>query len=86
MELYAKGDTYIMETVTSGEWHRVKKLELTKNLWRPFEADGTEHVLGVRPDFSQMRGFVIELGGPGNPSRPGAGTGVLELRGFRLCD
>lgn len=83
---YAKGDTYLMETVSSDEWRRVKKLEFTKNHWRAFEADGAEHEPGGRPDFTSLRGLVVEVGGAANPARPSAGEGVLLLRGFRLCD
>lgn len=83
---HARGDSYELQTMNSTNWTAMKKVELAGKTWTPFEADGTPHSAGLKPDFSAILAVVVEVGGEINPSRPSAGSGVVHLKGFRLCD
>jgi hypothetical protein len=58
-------------------------LDLRGN-WELFESDGNYHYASDKPRFNVISAVVIEVGTPGG-TRPGAGTGELEVSAMRLC-
>lgn len=87
---YGAGMSYFLTSVRSTEWKPIPKIQLGsdsgKLTWVPFLADGTRHVRGGRPDFSEILGMIIEVGCDGHPGRPDAGHGRVDIKGFCLCD
>ena len=81
---FAKGDTYQMESLDSHSPKTVR-LDLAAPTWVLFGADGNWRYAGNEPDFSLVSAVVIEFGGPAK-QRPGPGSGVVEVTGFKLAD
>ena len=75
---------YRMVTVNPGEdWTTFEVLLTDPNRWSVFASDGNYLYHDAVPDFSQVLGVVIEVGSIGK-GRPGAGSGVVQLKDFHL--
>src|SRR5262245_5854102 len=77
---------YFCELIKSTEWHIVQIDLGDSTNWTRFDSDGNPEGPSV-PGFECICSVVLEVGGGSvNSSRPGAGTGVLEIGPLVVLD
>ncbi len=81
-------DDYIPFVVTKSQagW-QTYTIDLKAKSWKVFPPDGNSKHPANQPDFSEIKGVVVEVGSLNNPGalrRPGPGLGRVDIRAVRL--
>ena len=78
-----KPGEYIQFPIKDSKWKKFQ-VDLSSSHWNRFQGDGNRFSGPANAEFKIISAVVFEVGSHNVPGRPGAGSGVLDIREIKI--